>query len=239
MGHQSEIKNRILGYSERGIINSLIFSIGEDNELMGKFIGLIGIDEIKELGKPTDYEILLEQSFSDFGDADLIIIIKYENPLREIVLFIEGKVKTYQRKYWDIKEEYKKFTKKDKYNGSASNLFFQLYLKSLLMQSREKIILKKDSIIEAKHRTRKIGNNDVVFRAFKKLLPCETSYYIGLIPSTDEEIKTFKKNDKTGYHYLSWKSVHEFCKSEKKLKKVLDVFDYNEGQIYKYHELME
>lgn len=220
---------KILGYSERGVINSLMFTIGYDIELMNEFIQLIDIPELKELGKPNDYEILLEQSFSDFGDADLIIIIEYSET--KIVLFIEGKVKTYQRKHWNIKEEFKKFTKEEKYNGSASNLFFQLYLKSMLMISRDKISLKKDSIIEAKHRSRKIGNNYVVYSAFKKLLDCNKAYYIGLIPSTDEEIEIFKEIDKTGYQYLSWEKVHKFCKNHK-LKNVLEVFEYNKGQIY-------
>jgi hypothetical protein len=222
---------KILGYSERGIINSLIFSIGDDKELMDEFVDLIEIPELRELGETEDYEILLEQSFSDFGDADLIIIIEYKNPKHKIVLFIEGKVKTYQRKHWNIKEEFKKFTKEEKYNGSASNLFFQLYLKSLLMLSREKISTKKDSIIEARHRTRKIGNNGVVWKAFEKLTECKEAYYVGLIPSTNDEINEFKKKDETGYYYLSWKKVHEFCK-DNKLEKVLEIFEYNNRQIY-------
>ncbi len=234
---------KILGYSERGIINSLIFAIGDDKELMNNFIELIDIPELKELGKPEDYEILLEQSFSDFGDADLIIIIEYSNPKQKRVLFIEGKVKTYLRKHWCIKEEYKKFTKEEKYNGSASNLFFQLYLKSLLFENREKISLKKDCIIEAKHRTRKIGKNDVVWCAFTKLLECNKAHYIGFVPSSETEIETFKQNDKTGYNYLSWHQVENFCIKynnpeaqeeliHPKLKNVLEIFNYNKGQIY-------
>ena len=71
---------KILGYSERGIINSLIFCIVEskDKELMNKFIELIKIPELTVLGEPNDYTILLEQSFSGFGDADLVIIMEYD-----------------------------------------------------------------------------------------------------------------------------------------------------------------
>ena len=70
---------KILGYSERGIINSLIFSIVESNDidLMAEFISLMGIPGLNETEKPSGYEILLEQSFSDFGDADLVIILDY------------------------------------------------------------------------------------------------------------------------------------------------------------------
>ena len=80
----------ILGYSERGIINSLIFNIGGKKELMNRFIELIALPAPFELGQPTDYTILLEQSFSDFGDADLVIIIHYEKPKLNKVLFVEG-----------------------------------------------------------------------------------------------------------------------------------------------------
>lgn len=51
---------KILGYSERGIINSLIFSIGEDKELMSKFINKITVHESFKLGNPKRYTVLLE-----------------------------------------------------------------------------------------------------------------------------------------------------------------------------------
>jgi hypothetical protein len=106
---------KILGYSERGIINSLIFSIGDDKELMDEFIKLINIPEIEKLKDTAkDYTILLEQSFSRFGDSDLVIIIHYEKPEDNKVLFIEGKVKTSSGN-WNIQSQFDKYIDKEQY----------------------------------------------------------------------------------------------------------------------------
>ena len=162
---------KILGYSERGIINSLIFSIGEDKTLMDAFISLINIPEIEKLkGTAKDYTILLEQSFSRFGDADLVIIIHYENPEDNKVLFIEGKVKTYQRKLWSLEKQFEKFEVADRYDGYSSNLFFQLHLKKLMFENLSEIIT-NGGIDELRYSDyRKMGDNPIVKKAFEKLI---------------------------------------------------------------------
>jgi len=233
---------KILGYSERGIINSLIFSIGEDKDLMDEFISLINIPEIEKLKDTAkDYTILLEQSFSRFGDADLVIIIKYENPKNKKVLFIEGKVNTFKGN-WNIQSQF------DKYNEPIndeniikptnywSNLFSQLYLKKLLIENWNNIAFEENFEINTAYLgNRKIGSNETVMNALQ-FIKCDISdaYFVGLIPSTDSEIKNFKENNITGNHYISWGKVHEYCE-DYKLEKVLDIFKYNEGQIYKYN----
>lgn len=233
---------KILGYSERGIINSLIFEIGEDIELMSDFIGYIDLPISFKLEKPTKYTVLLEQSFSRFGDADLIIIIHYEKPEQKKVLFIEGKVKTSQGN-WKIQTHFDKYIdevqyeKKEKYNGYSSNLFFQLYLKKLLIEYRVacKNVNILQGILEPKFGDiRKIGNNKVVLKAFN-LIECkkENAYYVALIPTLHEDIKKFKGKADYDISFLSWETVHNFCKNnKKKLNKVLEIFEYNEGQIY-------
>lgn len=222
----------IFGYSERGIINSLIFSIGEDRELMKEFINLIGIPELKELGNPNDYDIFLEQSFSQFGDADLVIKVCYDDPKNDKVLFIEGKVKTSQSNHWNIEKQFAKFSTKEDYKGYSSNLFFQLHLKKLMIDNWEKLINKNGFALEPRlNKQRKIGENKIVKEAFNKLKKCE-GYYIGLIPTTDIDIKDFvNKNNSTGIHFLSWHKVKEFSIAHN-LEKVNMNFDYNEGQIF-------
>jgi hypothetical protein len=249
MVQTKSVSMKILGYSERGIINSLIFSIGEDkefegNSLMRRFISEITLPEKLEIGSPINYTILLEQSFSRFGDADLVIIIHYKKTEDDKVLFIEGKVKTSQRKHWSLKGEFERYfekdqyEKKEKYNGYSSNLFFQLYLKKLMFDNCTLPIF-KSGVTEPKFGdNRKIGDNKVVLEALEKIKKCKEAYYIGIIPSTNDEIEDLisdndYKIEKLKLYFLSWKTVHEFCKSEEKLKKVLDVFEYNKEQIYK------
>ncbi len=229
---------KILGYSERGIINSLVFSIGEDKELMDEFISLINIPEIEKLKDTAkDYTILLEQSFSRFGDADLVIIIHYKKPENNKVLFIEGKVKTssgnwniqYQFDKYDDEEQYKK---KEKYSGYSSNLFFQLYLKQLLFNNFTISEFEKGVIEPKFDDIRKIGENKVVLKAIKKIKKCKVAYYIGLIPTKQVDIDKFESKIDFDMHFLSWEKVYEFCKNEQKLKKVVKIFKYNKGQIY-------
>lgn len=221
---------QILGYSERGIINSLIFSIGEDKRLMDKFIDLIGIPALKEV-QAKDYTILLEQSFSRFGDSDLVIITEYENPNHKKVFFIEGKVKTSQSKKWSLSKQFEKYEREEKYSGSSSNLFFQLHLKKLLFDN----CVSNDfdlGIEEPRYKEiGKIGMNKVVHKAVKLLRDCREAYYIGLIPANQKDIDKFEIKTEFDIHFLSWEKIHDFCKDHK-LKKVVEIFDYNEGQIY-------
>ena len=234
---------KILGYSERGIINSLIFSIGENKELMDKFIAKINLPKPFELGNPKRYTILLEQSFSDFGDADLVIIIHYKDKEVEKaedkkVLFIEGKVNT-SLSSWNINKHYDNYLDGVKFDGYSSNLFYQLYFKKQLIDNWSDIntnIENKEFKTESKFRDRKIGNNPIVHKAFK-MIECSQAYYIGLIPTRQDAFKDFKGNLDFDMHYLLWETVEKFCDDniEKypSLEKVLEIFVYNDEQIYK------
>lgn len=222
---------KILGYSERGIINSLIFNIGNDKTLLTKFIELINIQDLNQLKKPKDFTILLEQSFSRFGDADLVIIIEYEKPLnKKIVLFIEGKVKTIQSKKWSLTKQYNNFIREEKYNSYSSNLFFQLNLKKLLIDNWLEIDKNKGINDPYFNDFRKIGDNAIVKKAFN-MVACDKAYYIGIIPSSENDINDFSVKNNEEFHYLSWEKVENFCKTNG-LNEVLTMFEYNRGQIY-------
>jgi hypothetical protein len=226
---------KILGYSERGIINSLIFSIGEDKVLMDKFIGEISLPNPFELGNPKRYTILLEQSFSDFGDADLVIIIHYKDEEVEKaedkkVLFIEGKVNT-SLSSWNIIKHYNNYDEGIKFDGYSSNLFYQLYFKTLLIKHWNDINVNKEFKVDSKFRERKIGNNPIVHKAFN-LIECSQAYYIGLIPTRQDDFDKFKGKLDFDMHFLLWEKVEKFCQ-DNKLDKVLKIFEHNDEQIYK------
>lgn len=156
----------IFGYSERGMINSLMYTIGEDKELLKAFIKLISLPESIDIEDANDFEIIIEQSLSQFGDADLIIIAHCNNNKKK-VLFFEAKVKTSQGN-WKIGNQFAKFTDKNKgkYNGYASNLFYQLRLKTLLVDK-----LKGNRIEEV----RSIGENKIVVKAVENI--CKGTSY--------------------------------------------------------------
>jgi hypothetical protein len=113
----------IYSYSERGIVNSIAYFLDTNSQNLCGFISAMGIPLEK-----NDYycTIFVEQSFSDFGDSDLILIdniIKKKN-----VIFIECKVKTYQRTF-KINSEFNRIFKaieeEKKVKGISSNLFVQ------------------------------------------------------------------------------------------------------------------
>ena len=220
---------KILGYSERGIINSLIFSIGErEEELVTKFIKLVAFPNAIEIGKPDNYEILLEQSFSQFGDSDLVIIANYEDPLKKKVLFFEGKVKT-DKKNWFLNKQYVKHMLVDRKPDSSSNLFFQLKSKELLIK-----FLRKNPEVDKYGKSRNLGSNRVVLQAAKMIESASQYYYIGIIPSTEVQIKDFLDKeyvDQFPIQLLAWETIERFC-VKNNLSKVLDIFKFNEGQIY-------
>ena len=223
----------IIGYSERGIVNSLIYNIGENKKLLKEFIELIYLPTQIEIGNPTDYEILIEQSFSRFGSSDLIIIIHYENPKDKKVLFLEAKVKTFSGN-WKLSKQYDKYGKSfKKNNGYSSNLFFQLNLKRLMIDNFKDI---KAGVKDELKDLRKIGDNKIVSKAADKIEGFKKAYYIGIIPTSDYDISSFiddnKQQNSNPNRFVSWESIHSFCK-ENNLVKVLDIFKYNEGQIYK------
>ena len=68
----------ILGYSERGLINSLCYELrySQDNlQLLNNFLSLVSFAYRTVNFQISEAKILIEQSFSDFGDADLVLLV--------------------------------------------------------------------------------------------------------------------------------------------------------------------
>jgi hypothetical protein len=237
----------LCGYSERGIVNSIAYYLDAHPQSMHGFIKALGIPLIKN---NYDYTFLVEQSFSDFGDSDLVIIANDKEKNSKIVIFVECKIKTYNGTF-KIDTEFCKIQKaihdKQKFKGISSNLFIQLYYKYLLIKTDGNsgndpdvdIIFKK-----TKNNPRKLGDNQIVKDAFLQIKGAKNYYYVAIVPP--EHNKTDNKNnniefrskiDKLGLMesknvYLSyWDDIKSFFK-EKDATKVLEVFKYNGNQIY-------
>ena len=127
-------------------------------------------------------------------------------------------------------------------------MFFQLHLKKLLIDNQiainEVLSSTNDIVIDEPWYTtkRKIGQNEIVKKAFTMLTDSE-AYYIGLIPSSNSDIQNFKtKTVKApddpitkNIHLVSWHDVKAFCdlkKYKKEFKNVNVNFEYNRGQIF-------
>jgi len=196
-----------------------------------------------------DITILIEQSFSDFGDADAVLLI--DNDSVKQSLFIEAKVKTYYCRSWSIEDEYSGFKEGIRKNKiSSSNLFTQLYTKVRLFNELRKggiELLQKGVSFPScsSKRIRKIGNNEVVLKAVEKIMKySEEAFYISIIPDNFSNVEDFYlhklKNYKTrgfgdwnleNWGYLTWEDIEKFCK-QNHLKKTQELFKFNEGQVY-------
>jgi hypothetical protein len=234
---------RINGYSERGIVNSMAYFFSASGpQIVDDFIKILGIslEETK-----YDYTILIEQSFSDFGDSDLIFILKNENN-KKIVIFIECKIKTYQGTF-NIKSEFNKIInaikESKKITGISSNLFVQLYYKYLLIKTNGDS--SKDSTVnkifkKSNDNRRFLGSNKIVLKAYDKIKDADDYYYIAITPTAPNEMdsKMFKNKidelklmPSKNVCLCYWGDIENYF-LRIGASKVLDVFKYNEGQIY-------
>ena len=238
----------IIGYSERGIVNSIAYFLDANPQYRKCFIEELGISlEVDNY----DYLFLIEQSFSDFGDSDLIIILKNKNIENEkIVIFIECKVKTSQGNF-NINDEFKKIDKAlkevntSKFKGISSNLFVQLYYKYLMIETKGDTsnFAINEIFLKSKGKPRILGNNEIVQRAFEEIKTAKY-YYVAIVPTDEIDNEAFRKkfdqlrlNIPSEDVYLrNWGEIESFFKKIG-ASKVLDVFEYNnaknnKGQIY-------
>lgn len=211
---------KVIGYSERGVINSLIYNIlySENNlEKIKIFLSLICLPNFKEtedninisnFNSIDKVEILIEQSFSDFGDCDLIILVskKINNKTIMQAIFIEAKVKTDSIKSWSIQKEYEEFCKfkEKKAEGETvydSTLFSQLYSKMMLVELAKQNISEKEcsgGFWAKRNKPRIIGSNEVVKEAFEKIKEyCsnDNSLFITIFPDNRENLVAFFSNN--------------------------------------------
>jgi len=195
---------------------------------------------------------LVDQSFSDFGDADLTVLVK--TPNEKMTIFIEAKVKTCQKKKWILDDEYQRFLRGiEGKNLSSSNLFVQMYHKYLLFEHLKKYGLARlKNGVEAqdffKKKVKKIGNNEVVLRAAKLIGEhADRAYYVMLVPTISAEARSvgrtlirkdniFKKINTLGY--VTWHKILNFA-LKNDLSIVLENFSWNKCQIFNELPLTE
>jgi hypothetical protein len=243
----------INGYSERGIINSIAYFLDGNPQYINEFLKVLGID-IKE--GEYDYEFIIEQSFSDFGDSDLIIIVENKQKNQKKVVFIECKIKTCQGNF-DIFLEFNKISNaiknSKKFTGISSNLFVQLYYKYLLIKTDGKSIndLSVNPIFKkTNNKDRHLGNNKIVTNAFQNKIMTNANnnfkknldnyYFVAITTATkyqmdDKEFKV-KMNElnliqSKNVYLCYWGDIEDFFRKIQATK-VIEVFNYNNGQIY-------
>ena len=139
--------------------------------------------------------VLLEQSLSDFGDADAIMLL--ETADSSAAVFLEAKVKPSQTSSWAIQQEYQKFIDGMASKVNSSNLFVQLYHKvrfvAALMDGGVDSLRQGIPFPPSSTRpTRKIGRNRVVLRAVDLIVPyMKDVRYLAIIPDNPARVRAF------------------------------------------------
>lgn len=242
----------VLGYSERGIIGSLFHEIGHTKNPLGLLCALLSWACFPDLDVAFDLKdakVFVDQSFSQYGTADALLLI--DNCGTKQAVFIEGKVKTSQKSRWRMVDEFETFRNGvEKGSVSASNLFTQLYHKARLIKALRtggiSLLQEGVSFPEWSSRpVRRIGSNEVVIRTTSELASyCDNTLFIALVPDVAGRVAQFHKDVLRSYcsesfqewetsnlGYLAWHQVDRFCK-EHRLQRTLQVFEFNQGQIY-------
>ncbi len=247
----------VVGYSERGLVNSIFYAIkGASNsgEILRDFLSLITFHWAVPDFEVSGVILLIEPSFSDFGDADAVLLL--DTAAGRCVVFLEAKVKTTGRSSWAIGEEFARFENGIKVGElNPSNLFAQIYHKVRMVTA-----LNQDGIsclekglqfppcsfpLGSTKSLRKIGQNPVVLRATEMVsLYCTKSYFVGILPCGAGSIahfsaQTLKDYQPDGFQgwsmdnwgYITWAQVEAFCKKWQ-LSDVEKTFRFNQGQIY-------
>ncbi len=240
----------VYGYSERGVLNSLLYEILYSNNGDALLCRLITRAMFPlTYDRPTSgaSTVLVEQSLSQFGDADAILLTS--SNAANCTIFVEAKVLS-QARDWKLSNEFDKFKAGLKSKVNSSNMFTQLYHKQRLVS------VLRSSGIEALQqgvdlpswstsRRRKVGSHPVVLNALKLIQQhADYVYYLALVPDTHQrasaffdiefrnaEFTTVPEWDPSHFGYLTWATVKSFCE-QNQLAATLDGFAYNYGQIF-------
>lgn len=239
----------VRGYSERGMINAMMYEMNYSSngiEMLRNFLKLcVFPNEDPDFENFNSARVLIEQSFSDFGDLDLLIML--DGSIKQSVL-LEAKVKRFQSNGWSISDEWDNF--KRVVDGTLpiakyrSNLFIQLYRKMRLINTIKNPNLKlQPNIIRDSWR---LGKHRIVGKAAEELAQYSSKpWFLALVPDSQKNIADFFKNKLSNLPtvlpdwsilnvgYLAWEDFENYCKnSPNEWIHTLSNFDYNHGQIF-------
>jgi hypothetical protein len=244
----------ILGYSERGLINSLLYAIRyreNASTLVSRLMRTAHWPARSEMAtQQFDHckLIMIEQSFSDFGDADAVLLFGEE---RGPSVFLEGK----RGSQFRLAEEWKRFsyacTNRCGFGGLTSNVFCQLHFKQRMVEAVASPAsggdihcgLHFDIPLAHPRRDRKIGRNSVVLEAVRKLAPhANDAFFLMMVPEDAAIIERWWRQtlcaarpagpcDFSSWGFISIRDIERFC-IEFELDETLQVLEFNKGQLF-------
>jgi hypothetical protein len=217
----------ILGYSERGIFNSIVYYLNANPAVVHAFLKKINVNLDSSI---NNFTFLVGQSYADHGICDLTII--GEGNGRKIVLFIDGK----GMGEGSVKKQFESIRNAMKNNGrpASGNIFYRLYCMYYLQ-----LYIKAGKF--------NVSGNPAVLRSCELIANAQDFCYIAILPqriNSDEFVKCFaaigKYNQRfqemynTQKEYVTcgfWGDIYAFFR-EMDARDVVSIFEYNEGLIF-------
>jgi hypothetical protein len=243
----------IIGYSERGMIGAISADISHAADpltAVQEFLRLFRFPFVNnspiQNRKLVAAKILIEQSFSDFGDPDVTILLDDAQGEKHIV-FIEAKVHTDVRKGRSILKRWEFFQNYLVTNErGASSLFTQVYRKQRLLRYLSGYRDLEPNLVS---RRWSVGRNRVVRRAVDECEPYSKSGWIGvLLPEGTDEISPFfdaklkpgvpspcnlQGWETQNWGYSSWSLVEQLANQDQVTwGRTVESFKWNREQIY-------
>ncbi len=255
---------KLVGYSERGMVNALCYDLlsSQDPKQVETFLGWIAFPLLSQRDRPcfTDIknaQLIVEQSFSDFGDLDLLVLLEHNPPFcdgrapaRQAVL-IEAKVSTDTNSWQTVNDRFGEFVRMiDGGEGTTSNLFVQLHRKMRLVEYLRSG--RRDFEPDLFTPRGSLGTNHVVDRARQALesyiMYGGQEWYAAIVPDHPDDVASFARNlpprqrmidrlprwDAGRWGFLSWRTVKAKVQAEAGLWPLASAtFNWNEGQIFR------
>lgn len=242
---------KVMGYSERGVVNALVHELKDQgSQTLVQLLSRVNWPFMKgpNLCQSTSITVLVEQSLSDFGDADLIFLWVNQDDHDKGTIFCEVK----RGIHWKLDKQWSDFRNKvdGKDSRVSSNLFGQLYLKMCYVQAVKQGILESGvQLVPPFHKgkggaVRRIGDNSVVRRVSENISRHLANVHYLIIAPEDygrevyEALSDVRQYEKAPHYwdysnagYLSWREIAEFAE-EHNLEHSQEVLRYNRGQIY-------
>jgi len=244
---------KITGYSERGAVNALFYEIAYSSAPLRRLEGFLALAHfgggLQIAEGLSGAQVFIEQSLSDFGDADAILLLDVGE--RRTLVFLEAKVKSSSAEDWTLDREFGQFMEGCRTDRklNSSNLFTQLYHKTRLVEglvSSGGVTALKNGLdfpaCSTKGR-RKIGQNPIVLKVVNEIAGYATDvWYLALVPDTTKNVRAFFEDLAKGpwplpkapnlarWGGLAWENVLGFCDSAN-LPNTRRILEFNGEQI--------
>jgi hypothetical protein len=243
----------LLGYSERGVINAICEDIHHSAEPHSRLVEFLSWFEFPEPKPSLSADaiskalLLVEQGFSDFGDLDLLVLVKLKSG-QNLCFLIEAKVSTDTSSWLTVDDRWKEF--KDQLAGVAdqtSNLFVQLHRKvRLVAKLRAEHDFTTDLLVPKGRK----GGNRVVNKACGKLreylTESGTAWFGAILPDTQSDLVSFARAsfgesavvealptwNTERWGLLSWQVVAAKVRGGQ-WPRTSETLTWNEGQIFR------